>query len=492
MEPVILSIDQGTTNTKAILIDQQGELLSIGACPLEISHPKPGWVEQSPNDIWASVISAIDNCLGAAPPHQIVSIGLSNQRESIAAWDKQTGKPLAPAITWQCRRTTEHTEKLKAEGRLAEVLARTGLPIDPLFPASKIHWLQQKITGQDICTGTIDSWLIWNLTAGGRFATDRSNASRTQLMNLQTGQWDNELCELFDVNPETLPEVVDSNTLFGTTSNVPGLDDGIPISSAIGDSHAALFGHAAFSPGDAKATFGTGSSVMMLTPEFRTPIDGMTSTIAWSIDGKISYALEGNILVSASLFPWVAELLGLDGDVDQLMDMASKVNDSNRVSIVPALTGLGAPHWAPQARGEITGLSFAATRSHIAHAAALSMPLQVVDVFDAMNNQTSTPAARLYVDGGPTKNRFLMQSLSDLLAIPVCVGDVAELSALGAGMLAGLQVGFWNDLDDISKLQRKREVVHATMSEDRRQQLLKQWRAAVKSCIDRQQNDLTA
>lgn len=492
MQPVILSIDQGTTNTKAILIDQKGELVSMGACPLDIVHPQSGWVEQSALEIWSSVVSAISRCIEAAPPHEIVSIGISNQRESVVAWDRRTGKPLAPAITWQCRRTTEHTEKLKMAGQQHDVLAKTGLPIDPLFPATKIHWLQHKTKRQDMCTGTVDSWLIWNMTAGERFATDRSNASRTQLLNLQTGQWDSELCNLFDVDYKTLPEVVDSSTHFGTTSKVPGLNDGIPITSAIGDSHAALFGHAAFAPGESKATFGTGSSVMMLTPEYTTPLDGMTSTIAWSIDGKISYALEGNILVSASLFPWAAEILGLGGDVDQLMDIASAVNDSNNVSIVPALTGLGAPHWVPQARGEITGLSFAATRSHIAHAAAMSMPLQVVDVYDAMNKQTRTNATHVYVDGGPTKNHFLMQSLADLLALPVYVGNVAELSALGAGMLAGLQTGFWNDLGEISKLERKREVIQPVMSDDRRQTLLNQWRAAVRYCVDRHRDAVTA
>lgn len=490
VQSVILAIDQGTTNSKAILIDQQGEIVAFGSCALDISHPQSGWVEQSPYDIWSSVVSAIHSCLTSAPPHQIESIGISNQRESIVAWDRKTGEPLAPAITWQCRRTTEYTEKLIAAGHEGSVLAMTGLPIDPLFPASKIRWLQNRIEQKDICTGTVDSWLIWNMTAGKRFASDRSNASRTQLLNLNTGQWDNELCSLFDVNAETLPEVVDSNTLFGTTLNVPDLYDGIPIASAIGDSHAALFGHAAFSPGESKATFGTGSSVMMLTPEFKPPLAGMTSTIAWSLDGTISYALEGNILVSASLFPWIADMLGLDGDVDQLLDLASSVDDTNNVSVVPALTGLGAPHWVPQARGEITGLSFAATRSHLAHAAALSMPLQVVDVFEAMNKQTSTKASRIYVDGGPTRNQFLMQRLADLLAFPVYIGNVAELSALGAGLLAGLQSGFWDDLDAISQLPRKRDIIQPTMTSDRRDSFISQWRSAVSYCVDKQRDIL--
>lgn len=232
------------------------------------------------------------------------------------AWDARTGQALGPAITWQCRRTSVDTEKLRAEGHGERVLARTGLPLDPLFPATKIRWLLDRTQGPDRCVGTVDSWLIWKLTGGQSYATDRSNASRTQLLNVQTGEWDEDLCALFGVEPDRLPAVRDSRHSFGTSRDVPGLADGIPVASAIGDSHAALFGHAAFKPGEAKATFGTGSSVMMITPEFTIPEHGMTTTIAWSIDNQITYALEGNILVSASLFPWTATMLGLAGDVD--------------------------------------------------------------------------------------------------------------------------------------------------------------------------------
>lgn len=484
MQKVILAIDQGTTNTKAVLIDKSGQIVSQGSATLGISHPQPGWVEQSASNIWLSVLEAIAQCIRHAPGHQIVAIGISNQRESVVVWDSKTLEPLAPAITWQCRRTADQTEQLKADGFEPMVLAKTGLPIDPLFPATKIHWLLKSTRTENVRVGTVDSWLVSNLTAGKCFATDRSNASRTQLLNLVTGQWDDELCSLFKVPKNVLPEVVNSKHLFGHSSQVPGLEDGIPIASAVGDSHAALFGHAAFEAGEAKATFGTGSSVMMLTDEFNEPTDGMTTTIAWSIDEHISYALEGNILVSASLFPWVADLIGLDGNVDKLMQMAASVQDSNDVMVVPALTGLGAPHWAPKARGIISGLNFAATSAHVAHAAALSMPLQVVDVFDAMHKQTKSPSRQIYVDGGPTTNRFLMQSLADLLSQPVCISKAPELSALGAGMLAGLQISFWDGIEEIRSLQRERLIVEPKMDEKERSALLDSWRDAVKGCIE--------
>lgn len=478
----ILAIDQGTTNSKAILLDEQGQIVAQGSAPLDIAYPQPGWVEQSPQDIWSSVTKAIKLCLDQAPATQIRAIGLSNQRESVVAWDSGTGRPLAPAITWQCRRTTMDTEKLKSEGHEAQVLALTGLPLDPLFPASKIRWLTNHVNSANLHIGTVDSWLIWNLTAGQRFACDRSNASRTQLLNVQTGQWDERLCKLFGVDSRVLPEVMDSTHQFGRTKGVPGIADGIPVASAIGDSHAALFGHAAFRSGEAKATFGTGSSIMMVADEFTIPRDGMTTTIAWSIDNNTTYALEGNILVSASLFPWTANLLGLEGDVDKLMELACTVDDSNGVVLVPALVGLGAPHWNPEARGIVTGLGFTSSAAHVAHAAALSLPLQAVDVFAAMYSQTSSTSGRIFVDGGPTRNRFLMQSLADLLAQPVSISDDPELSALGAGMLAGLATGFWTSQEQIAKLPRKRVTVQPIMSESDRALILKAWQAAVRQC----------
>jgi len=478
----ILSIDQGTTNSKAILLNRQGQIVAHGASPLNISYPQPGWVEQSADDIWLSVVEAIRQCLEKSPSTLILAIGISNQRESVIAWDGKSGKPLAPAITWQCRRTSADTKLLKAAGYEQQVLALTGLPLDPLFPAYKIRWLMDNTQALNRCIGTVDSWLIWKLTGGQRYATDRSNASRTQLLNVQSGQWDESLCELFGVDASLLPVVGNSQQMFGQTLSVPGLPDGICVTSAIGDSHAALFGHAAFKPGEAKTTFGTGSSVMMVASDFRIPGDGMTSTIAWSIDNKTTYALEGNILVSASLFPWVATLLGLEGNVDKLMELAQSVEHSNGVTLVPALVGLGAPHWNPEARGILAGLSFSSTPAHIAHAAALSMSLQVVDVFTAMYRQSATTAGKVNVDGGPTRNRFLMQSLSDLLSQPISISENPELSALGAGMLAGLEIGFWSSQEELADLHRERVTITPSMAGHKRTELLAAWDEAVSKC----------
>lgn len=478
----ILTIDQGTTNSKAILLNRQGQIMATGSAALDIHYPKPGWVEQSAEDIWASVLKAIQRALAQADNIHIIALGISNQRESVVMWDAETGSSTGPVITWQCRRTAVETESLKQRGHESFVLSRTGLPLDPLFPASKINWLLNHCSEKNICIGTVDSWLIWNLTNKQVFATDRSNASRTQLVDVRTGHWDKELCSLFNVRLEVLPSVKDSKHTFGYTRNVPGIADGIPVASAIGDSHAALFGHAAFNAGDTKATFGTGSSVMMITPEFTIPKNGMTTTIAWSIDNKTTYALEGNILVSASLFPWAASLLGLDGDVEQLMELAESVKNTQGVMMVPALVGLGAPHWSPDARGLISGLSFSTTPAHLAHAAALSMPLQVVDVVEAMSRQTAMDSNRLFVDGGPTRNRFLMQMLADLLAQPVSVSKDPELSALGAGLLAGLQVGFWSDLEEIATLERQRFTLNPVMSNSERLQLMSDWHTALAMC----------
>ncbi|MFK7992925.1 MAG: FGGY family carbohydrate kinase [Granulosicoccus sp.] len=481
-DEAILSIDQGTTNSKAILIGSDGQIIAQGSSPLNISYPKPGWVEQSAEEIWSSVIEAVRKCLEQSPGTKVVGIGLSNQRESVVAWDTQSGQSLAPAITWQCRRTASATECLKSEGHEPTVLALTGLPLDPLFPASKIRWLMDNTQGTNRCIGTVDSWLIWKLTGGQHYATDRSNASRTQLLNVQSGQWDESLCTLFGVDIKLLPEVRNSQHTFGHTRDVPGLGDGIPVASAIGDSHAALFGHAAFHPGEAKVTFGTGSSVMMVTSAFQMPADGMTCTIAWSVDDEITYALEGNILVSAALFPWAATLLGLDGDVDKLMRLAQSVEHSDGVTLVPALVGLGAPHWNPEARGILAGLSFSSTPAHIAHAAAASMSLQVVDVFTAMHRQSASPPRQVNVDGGPTRNKFLMQSLANLLSLPVSISEDPELSALGAGMLAGLEIGFWRSRDEVARLHRERVTIHPDMDEQSRANILSVWNEAIVKC----------
>jgi glycerol kinase len=483
-DAAVLAIDQGTTNSKAVLVDVGGRIIARGSAPVAIEHPAPGHVQQDAEDIWLSVLAAVDACLLEQPDVRVAAVGISNQRESVVAWKRSTGEPVGPVITWQCRRTAAWTNALKSEGVEPQVIAKTGLPLDPLFPAHKIRWLLEAAgTTDDIVVGTVDSWLIWNLTNGAVHATDLSNASRTQLLDIRSGQWDDDLCRMFGVPIEVLPDIRDSQGLFGRTHGIGRVPDGTLVGSAIGDSHGALFGHGAFRPGDSKATFGTGSSVMMNVPEFVVPPHGLTTTIAWSIDGRITYALEGNILVSASLFPWLATLLGLDGDVGRLLELASSVEDSGGVAIVPAMVGLGAPHWEPEARGLIAGLSFASTPAHIARAAAASVALQVADVFEAMRRRSDAAEGAVYVDGGPSSNRFLMGLVAGHLGRTVEVGLSTEVSALGAATLAGLAAGCWADLEVVSHLERKREEVQSSATKEAIERDRTAWQDAMARCL---------
>ncbi len=474
----ILAIDEGTTNSKAILVAEHGEILATGSAPVPITHPASGWVQQDAREIWAATTSAMSACLEAASGVEVVAVGISNQRESILIWDRQTGAPLGPVITWQCRRTADACADLRSAGHETEIIARTGLPLDPLFPPTKAAWLlKHHGTAADVCIGTVDSWLIWCLSGGNVHATDRSNAARTQLFNLAQGQWDSELCKLFGVDPAMLPEVQDSANVFATTKGIPGLPDGVPVASAIGDSHAALFGHGAFGRGDGKVTFGTGSSVMTTIPDFIVPPAGITTTIAWSLNGQSTYAFEGNILVSASILPWTAEMLGLDG-VDALLDLAQTVVDSGGVSLVPAHVGLGAPHWNAEARGLICGLSFGTTPAHIARAAAESIAFQVHDVYTIMADAAGG-IGRLFVDGGPSRNAFLMQMVADALNHPVTPCRNSEASAIGAAHLAGLATGFWPDLDAVARLANHAGTLTPAQEALARGKGLDAWRKAI-------------
>ena len=419
---------------------------------MPIAHPRSGWVQQDAAEIWTATLAAIAACCAQAPDARIVALGISNQRESILIWDRRTGEPLGPVVTWQCRRTADACDALKRAGHEPQVVAKTGLPLDPMFPPTKAAWLLENHGAgvTDICVGTVDSWLIWNFSGGMVHATDRSNAARTQMFDLARGEWDAGLCTLFGVDIAHLPHVADSAHIFGETQGVDGLPDGIPIASAIGDSHAALFGHGATRSGDGKITFGTGSSIMTTIPDFVAPPPGITTTVAWSLDGRSTYALEGNILVSASIFPWTAAMLGLP-DVGALLDLAQSVEDANGVHLVPAHVGLGSPHWDSAARGTISGLSFGAGPAHVARAAADSLAHQVADVCEAMD-PTGAGIGRLFVDGGPSTNPFLMQLVADALMRPVTPCRNAETSALGAAHLAGLATGFWPDLDTVGCL----------------------------------------
>ncbi|MGP1393964.1 MAG: FGGY family carbohydrate kinase [Inquilinaceae bacterium] len=475
----VLAIDEGTTNAKAVLVSPTGEIIATGAAPVPIFHPRPGWVEQDAEAIWQATLAAVAGSLAMAPDLDIAALGISNQRESVLVWDRATGEPLGPVVSWQCRRTAAACEALRSTGHEPEVIARTGLPIDPMFPPTKAAWLIERYAGgaRDICLGTVDSWLIWKLTGGRVHATDRSNAARTQLFNLREGRWDADLCALFGIPPPSLPEVRDSAHVFGTVAGLSVLPDGLPIASAIGDSHAALFGHGAFGTGDAKATFGTGSSIMTTIPEFLVPPTGITTTIAWSLNGRSMFALEGNILVSAAVLPWTAELLGLGG-VDDLLALAQGVEGSEGVSLVPAHVGLGSPHWNTDARGVICGLSFGSKPAHVARAAADSMAFQVADVFEIMAG-AANGIGRLFVDGGPSRNPFLMQLVADCLGRAVTPCRRPEASALGAAYLAGLAIGVWPDLETIAGLADHGSPIAPVMSQEHREAARAEWRMAI-------------
>ncbi|MGD9481266.1 FGGY family carbohydrate kinase [Shinella sp. G-2] len=453
MTTAILAIDQGTTNSKAVLVSTAGNILARGASPVGIEHPQPGWVEQSPLRLWQSVQEAIAACLGAAPAVDILGIAISNQRESVTVWDAATGEPLGPVVSWQCRRTASACAELIAAGHAPRVQALTGLPIDPMFPGPKMKWLLDRVpAGRAVRLGTIDAWLIHCFTGGAVHACDAANAARSQLYDLNRQVWSDELCTLFGVDTSALPEVRDSASRFGVTKNVPGLADGIPIAAAIGDSHAALFGHGAFNPGDGKVTFGTGSSIMTTLPRFIAPERGITTTIAWSIGGAPTYAFEGNILVSAASLPWMADMLGL-ADVQALTELAATA-DPGGPGFVPAFVGLGAPYWQSDARALFSGITFNTSRAQMARAVTDSIAFQVHDVFKAMSSQSPTPLGRLYADGGPSKNTFLMQCVADTLNHPVIQCDAPEASALGAAYLAGLSLGIWPDLAAVAALPR--------------------------------------
>lgn len=479
----ILAIDQGTTNSKAVLVCEKGEVVARGSAPVGISYPKPGWVEQDPRRLYASVCEAIDACLKAIPDVTIEAVAISNQRESVTAWDADTGEALGPVLSWQCRRTAPDCERLLAEGRLDRVQALTGLPLDPMFPGSKFRWLLDRVpTGRSVRLGTIDSWLVHRLTGGSRHVCDASNAARSQLFDLQEQRWSEELGEIFGVDTALLPEVLDSSADFGATQGLPGVPDGTPIRAAIGDSHAALFGHGAFKPGDGKVTFGTGSSVMTTLPRFIAPRNGVTTTVAWRIGGKPTFAFEGNILVSAASLPWMAGVLGLP-DVAALVDLAATAEPGGP-GFVPAFVGLGAPYWNSDARALFSQINFSTTRAQMARSVTDSIAFQVHDVIAAMRAQSGGELGALYVDGGPSQNRFLMQCVSNLVEHAVIQCEAPEASALGAAYLAGLSLGLWSDLAVIAGLPRSKQVI--TPERVDRAALLNTWNDALARSTSRQ------
>jgi glycerol kinase len=438
----VISIDQGTTNTKAILVDLSGDVVAKASAPLKSTYPRPGWAEQSADDIWSSVQAVIAEIM-AAGQFQIDGVAIANQRETLVVWDAQTGRPLGPAILWQCRRTAEACEALIAGGANPAVIEATGLSINALFPASKLAWVMQNMPeaqalaarGQ-LRAGTVDSWLLYKLTGGQEFATDHSNASRTQLFNTERLQWNESLCHLFGVPLSALPEVRTSDSRFGRVAQgATALPAGVPILAMMGDSHAALYGHGVRVPGLVKATYGTGSSLMTLTPERVLSSNGLSATIAWSNKTGVFYALEGNITVSAQAAAFAAELLGLP-DAGALSELAETVEDTGGVTFVPALAGLGAPHWNDQVSGTISGMTLATTRAHIARATLEAIVLQIADVFVAMEKDIDLPLQGLLADGGASANDLLMQLQADVLDRPVTRSGQAEVGAIGVAVMA--------------------------------------------------------
>ncbi len=483
---LILAIDQGTTNTKVLLVDREGSVRAGTSRPLAIAFPQPGWVEQDARDLWVSATQAVDACLAQAGDVEIAAVGVSNQRESVVAWDRRTGEPVGPCITWQCRRTASYCDGLRERGLEDFIRERSGLPVDPLFSGSKARWLlanapdgvARAIAGE-ICVGTVDSWLLWKLTGGAVHATDASNASRTQLLNLRQCRWDQELLTLFGIPEACLPEVRASSGIFGSTARCGTLPAGVPVTGMIGDSHAALFGHAAFAPGAVKATYGTGSSLM-------TPVDspipsahGLSTTIAWAESSRVRYALEGNITNTGGAMQWLADFLGLSGGAEEAAAQAATVPDAGGAYLVPAFAGLGAPHWDAGARGLVCGLTRGTTAAHVARASLDSIAYQVRDVFEALRQDTATSAPALFADGGASRNNQLMQFQADILGCPVIRSTSADLSAIGAAWLAGLGVGYWRSLEELEGLPRETTRFEPGMDAGRRANLIEGWREAL-------------
>jgi glycerol kinase len=482
--PLVLAIDQGTTNSKALLIDGAGTIVARASAAVAVNYPRPGWVEQSANDIWRSVVEVAKRVIAAAEGRPVAAIGISNQRESVLLWDRRTGRPSGPCITWQCRRSAERIAALRSPAFEQQVAAITGLGLNPLFPAAKLGWLldadaeRRKLAASgQLCAGTVDTWLLFNLTGGKVHATDFGNASRTQLFDMRVGAWSAELAAAFDVPVGILPDARASDADFGTTAAGSGLPTGIPVRAIMGDSHAALFGHGIRAPGAVKATYGTGSSLMTLTPAPVASQHGLSTTIAWRRGDRTAFALEGNITVSAQAAAWMAALLGLK-DAAALTELAKTVPDSGGVVFVPALAGLGAPHWKDSARAIFTGLALGTTRGQLARATFEAIALQIRDVFVAMEQDAATRLDVLSVDGGATDNDFLVQLQADVLDRPVQRRTVTELSAAGAGIMAGASAGLWSDTGP-EPLRAVRDRIAPAMDAATREELLQNWSGAV-------------
>jgi glycerol kinase len=488
MSHIIMALDQGTTSSRTILFDENGKIIAEANAAMDCQFPQSGWVEQVPEDIWNGQRQTIEAALGQAKltMKDISAVGITNQRESTIAWNRESGEALGPAINWQCRRTTDFCEELKAEGFDSLLRKRTGLVTDPYFSGTKMRWIlqnvpqAQKLADQGkLCFGTVDSWLIWKLTGGRVHATEISNASRTLVFNIEACDWDTEILARFGIPVETLPEVKPSSGLIATVN--PELFGGAaPISGVAGDQQAALFGQACFEPGMAKNTYGTGCFMISNTgsePVFSQ--HGLLTTIAWQIDDKVTYALEGSVFIAGALVQWLRDGLQLFEDASETQVMAESVEDSGGVFVVPAFVGLGAPHWDPYARGTIVGLTRDTNRSHIVRASLEAIAFQSAEVISSIAKDTGTNIKELRIDGGAAANNFICQFQADLLGLNVTRPQILETTAMGAAFLAGLAVGVWQNQTEIRNLWQEDKTFSANISRENAEQKMEDWSRAV-------------
>ncbi len=490
----ILSLDAGTTSNRAVIFDERGNIVASAQREFKQYYPQPGWVEHDPREIWATTLAVAREAMATAgvAASQLAALGIANQRETTLLWDRATGEPVHNAIVWQCRRTAEYCARLKDEGRAEFFRAKTGLMPDAYFSATKLKWLLDNVPGAarraasgELAFGTVDSWLVWNLT-GGVHVTDVSNASRTMLFNIRSLRWDTEILDFFGIPESILPSVVPSSGVCGLASP-EHLGAPVKIAGIAGDQQAALFGQTCFKPGEVKNTYGTGAFLLMNTgSEVLTSHSGLLSTVAWSYKRDLSdtnYALEGSVFVAGAAIKWLRDELGLISSAAESEELAKSVPDTCGCYLVPAFVGLGAPWWDSSARGLITGLTRGLNRRHLVRAALESMAYQVADVLSAMTADTCRPLSSLYVDGGASANNFLLQFQADILGVPVLRPACVESTALGAAYLAGLAAGVWENTDELTALKTGMTEFIPAMTPDQRESLLNGWHDAVRRAL---------
>ncbi|HEV7780971.1 MAG TPA: glycerol kinase GlpK [Chitinophagaceae bacterium] len=488
----ILALDQGTTSSRSMLFDKQGNIISVAQKEFKQIFPQPGWVEHDANEIWGSQYGTMAEAIAKAhvTMRQIAGIGITNQRETTVVWDRKTSQPIYNAIVWQDRRTAAYCDELKAAGHASSIQQKTGLIIDAYFSATKLKWILDNVDGArkkaengELAFGTVDSWLTWKLTGGDVHVTDVSNASRTMLYNIHSLQWDPELLKLFDIPPSLLPEVKPSSKIYGVTGNIIP-DSRIPIAGIAGDQQAALFGQLCTQPGMVKNTYGTGCFMLMNTGEKAIASkNNLLTTIAWQLDGNTVYALEGSVFIAGAVVQWLRDELKIIRTSAEVETLAAQVKDTAGVYFVPAFAGLGAPHWNPYARGTIFGLTRGSSNAHIARAALDSIAYQVYDVLKAMEADAGIQIKELRVDGGATVNDQLMQFQSDLLNCSVVRPTVTETTALGAAYLAGLAVGYWKNVGEIQDQWQVNKAFSPSMEEANRSEMIKGWQRAVNASV---------